>query len=551
MTKKIFQSILIVAAVVLAASFAMILGVLYDYYTGVLDTQLQTQATLIAKGIGDEGVAYFDGLRMEGCRATWIGSDGTVLYDSDAEASSLESHADREEFMEALASGVGRSARYSATMTERMLYYAERLADGSVIRTANAQNTVLALVLSMTLPLLIVLAIAILLSAVLASKLSKRIVKPLNALDLDDPLRNAAYDELSPLLTRIARQHRQIDAQLQELHRKQEEWNAVTGSMNEGIVLLSESNAILSINESAAAILHTTASCVGEDLLAVCRRLDIQALLEKMATGQKAEMIAAFDGAEYQVNASSVLSDGKAKGAALLFFDVTDRAHAELMRREFTANVSHELKTPLHIISGTAELMKSGLVKPEDMDKFIDTVYSEAQRMVALVEDIIELSRLDEGVENAPRERIRLKSIAESAAQQLQPAAQKENIDLRVCGDDVTIYGIPSLIGELVYNLCENAVKYNKTGGSVDILLEDAQTAVILTVSDTGVGIPAESRERIFERFYRVDKSRSKAIGGTGLGLSIVKHVARLHGANLSVTSEIGQGATFRVEFPK
>lgn len=393
--------------------------------------------------------------------------------------------------------------------------------------------------------------LAFALSSALASSLSKRIVRPLNALNLDEPLKNETYDELSPLLTRIERQHRQIDDQMKELRRKRGEWDAVTGSMNEGIVLLSENGMILSINKSAMKLMGAEGDCVGRDMLSVCRRIDVQQLLERAAGGEKAELVADFSGAEYQLDASPVVSSGEVKGIALLFFDVTERMRAEQMRREFTANVSHELKTPLHIIAGTAELMKNGLVAREDMPRFIERLYEESRRMSRLVNDIIELSRLDEGAENAPRIEMSLKAAAEGAAERLAPEAEKENIRIAVSGDDAKITGVPSLIGELVYNLCDNAIKYNRPGGRVDISISDGRDGAVLTVADTGVGIPRESLERIFERFYRVDKSRSKATGGTGLGLSIVKHAALLHGAWVGVESEPGRGSTFRVTFPK
>ena len=551
MTKKIFRSILIVASAVLAAGFLIVLGFLYEYYAGIQEQQLKTQTALVARAVENEGAAYFEGFSAEGCRVSWIDADGTVLYDSSADAATLENHADREEFIEAVKSGFGASTRYSATLTERMLYTAQRLSDGTVVRLASAHSTVLSLFLGMLQPVCLVLIGAVILSAVLASRLAKRIVKPLNALNLDTPLENETYDELSPLLTRIEQQHRQIDRQRRELQRRREEWNAVTGSMNEGILLLSEENAVLSLNKSAARLLDAPEDCIGSDLLAVCRRLEIQQLLQKAARGEKAEAVVGFANGEYQIDASPVMSGGKVKGTALLFFNVTDKIQAEQMRREFTANVSHELKTPLHIISGTAELLKNGLVEPEDQSAFIERIYTESQRMVVLIDDIIELSRLDEGARDAPREQIDLKSMAESVLCRLAPEAQKAEVTLTLNGTEAAISGVPALIAELLYNLCDNAVKYNRPGGSVTVGIEERQAEVVLTVSDTGIGIPPEAQGRVFERFYRVDKSRSKEIGGTGLGLSIVKHVARLHHANLLLTSTPGQGSTFAVVFPR
>ena len=551
MTKRIFRAILSVAAAILAACFLIILGVLYTYFNGISAAQLRTQTGLVAQGLSHEGAAYFDGLDTGSYRVTWIDAGGAVLYDTESDPADMESHADREEFREAAETGLGESARYSVTLTERMLYCAARLPDGSVVRVASAQHTILTLVLGMLQPLILVLVLAIVLSALLASRLAKRIVRPLNELRLDAPLENEAYEELSPLLTRIEHQKRQIAAQLEELRRKQEEWDTVTGSTGEGIVLLNENNAVLSINRSALSLLRADKGCVGQDFLTVCRRLDVQALLEKAAVGDTAETTLPLDGRIYQVNASPVLSGGEVKGTALLFFDVTEKAQTEQLRREFTANVSHELKTPLHTISGSAEIMKNGLVAAEDMPRFLDRIYTESQRMITLVDDIIRLSRLDEGAGDGPRERLSLKALAEDAAERLRPQADLRQISLSVSGDPGQITGITPLVAELVDNLCDNAVKYNRPGGSVQLQVADEPGEAVLTVADTGIGIPAEDRDRVFERFFRVDKSHSKEIGGTGLGLSIVKHVARLHQAKVELHSELGAGTTVTVRFPK
>ena len=551
MTKRIFRAIMIVAAAILAACLVIIMSVFYDYFTGLSAAQMQTQTSLIAQAVENEGKEYFDGLDVGSYRITWIDAGGTVLYDTKTDPAEMESHADREEFVEASKSGTGESSRYSSTLTEQMLYYAERLADGSVVRVARSQHTILTLVLGMLQPILIVLFLAIILSAVLASRLSKRIVKPLNEMNLDEPLENDAYEELTPLLTRIERQHRQITAQMDELQRRREEWDAVVGSMNEGIVLLSGDGNVLSINKSAMKLLDTDKSSLGQQFLTVCRRLDIQALLDKAADGKTAELTVELGGREYQADASPVISDGETKGTALLFFDITDKARAEQMRREFTANVSHELKTPLHTISGSAEIMKNGLVEPEDMPRFIERIYTESQRMITLVDDIIRLSKLDEGADDVPRESLSLRAIAEDVAKRLAPQAEQRHVSLTVSGDVGKISGVPPLVAELIYNLCDNAIKYNKDGGSVQLSIEDTATEAVLTVSDEGIGIPPESQDRVFERFYRVDKSHSKEIGGTGLGLSIVKHVARMHGARLELNSKLDEGTSITVGFPK
>ncbi len=551
MTKKIFISILLVSAVVLLACFAITVGVLYSYYTGISESQLKAQTSVISHAVENEGIGYFNDFKENGCRVTWINSDGTVIYDSEAQASSLESHADREEFIEALETGFGKSSRYSSTLTERMLYCAQKLADGTVIRTAYPQSTVFMLFLGMLPPLCIVFIISIALSGLLAYRLSRQIVQPLNAIDLDKPLENETYDELSPLLKRIELQHRQIDRQLNELSRKREEWNAVTESMNEGIVLLSADNTVLSINKSASLLLDTSSDCIGQDMLEICRRIDIQSLICQATEGKNAEITAELRGREYQINASPIVSDGSVKGTALLFFDVTDKLQAEQMRREFTANVSHELKTPLQVISGTSELMINGLVKNEDIPKFAERIHGESLRMITLVDDIIELSRLDEGAAEVPKEKVCLVTAAEAVAERLAVSAQHKDVSVSVAGDKAVINGIPALITELIFNLCDNAIKYTLPGGRADIVIKDENNEAVLTVSDTGVGIPEDAQSRVFERFFRVDKSRSKEIGGTGLGLSIVKHIAEIHNARIYLKSKPGKGTSITVVFPK
>ena len=551
MTKKIFISILLVSAVVLLACFAITVGVLYSYYTGISESQLKAQTSVISHAVENEGIGYFNDFKENGCRVTWINSDGTVIYDSEAQASSLESHADREEFIEALETGFGKSSRYSSTLTERMLYCAQKLADGTVIRTAYPQSTVFMLFLGMLPPLCIVFIISIALSGLLAYRLSRQIVQPLNAIDLDKPLENETYDELSPLLKRIELQHRQIDRQLNELSRKREEWNAVTESMNEGIVLLSADNTVLSINKSASLLLDTSADCIGQDMLEICRRIDIQSLICQAAEGKNAEITAELRGREYQINASPIVSDRSVKGTALLFFDVTDKLQAEQMRREFTANVSHELKTPLQVISGTSELMINDLVKNEDIPEFAERIHGESLRMITLVDDIIELSRLDEGAAEVPKEKVCLMTAAEAVAERLAVSAQHKDVSVSVAGDKAVINGIPALITELIFNLCDNAIKYTLPGGRADIVIKDENNEAVLTVSDTGVGIPEDAQSRVFERFFRVDKSRSKEIGGTGLGLSIVKHIAEIHNARIDLKSKPGKGTSITVVFPK
>ena len=443
MTKRIFQSICIAAVTVLLASLVLIMGVLYDYFSRVQKEQLSAQADLAARGAADLGMEYFEGLDLGGCRISWIAADGSVLYDNMGDAGSMENHLDREEVQEAMETGRGESSRYSDTLTEKLSYQARLLPDGTVIRLAASQYTAWVLLMGVLQPLLVVVLLAVLLSLLLAYRLSARLVKPLNEVDLSDPLKNVEYEELRPLLSRIDSQHRQLKRDRDELEKNEE------------------------------------------------------------------------------------------------------------IRREFTANVSHELKTPLHSISGYAELLAKGMVRPEDVEKFSSKIYSESQRMTSLVEDIIELSHLDTGAGDMKREDVDLYLIARTAADSLSMAAKEAGVELKVSGESARVYGVPQLLYGICYNLCDNGIKYNREKGRVEISVRNLEGEVELKVSDTGIGIPEESRERIFERFYRVDKSRSKAVGGTGLGLSIVKHAALVHRATIDIDSEPGSGTSFTLHFPK
>lgn len=549
MRKKVFRAILSVAGAVLLASLVLIFGVLYAYFSDVLASQLADETALVAQGVENEGRAYLDSLDAGALRVTWIAGDGTVLFDSQADADQMENHADRPEFQQAEATGTGTGSRVSATLAQNTLYAARRLTDGSVIRLGASHSSVPALLLGVLPSALAIALLAAALAALLARRVAKRIVGPLNALDLDHPLENDAYEELAPLLTRVSRQQRQIAAQLAELRRRRDEFSAVTDSMNEGLVLLDERDCVLSINRAAARIFRTDADCAGRNILTLDRSPALRALLEKAAAGERGEAVAALDGREYQLNASPVLSDGGVLGTALLAFDVTDRRRAEQLRREFTANVSHELKTPLQSIMGAAELLEGGLVRREDEKRFLARIRSEAARLVALVEDIIRLSRLDEGG-RFPEERTALLPLAREAAESLRDAAARAGVTLTVSGEEGPVTGVRQLLWEIVWNLCDNAVRYNRPGGRVEVTVARGEGETVLTVADTGIGIPPEHQSRVFERFYRVDKSHSRTTGGTGLGLSIVKHAAQYHGAAVSLESAEGRGTTVRVVFP-
>ena len=549
MTRKIFLSIMAAAAVVLLCSVLIIMGCLYDYFGGVQERQLEDELALAQTGVECSGKTYLKALEGESYRLTWIAPSGEVLFDSQADESSMENHAQREEVRQALETGEGQSSRYSSTLLEKTIYYAKKLTDGSILRISISRATAGVLVMGMLQPMLVVLAAALILALVLAKRISARIVAPLNRLDLEKPLENDTYEELSPLLTRINQQRRQIDAQLRTLQQKKDEFDQITASMNEGLVLMNEKGTVLSINPAARALFHAEPDCVGRDFLTVERSHEISCAIRRALEEGHAELRVERGGHEYQLDISRIESEGTVIGAVLLAFDVTEQAFAERNRREFTANVSHELKTPLQSIMGSAELIENGLVKQEDMPRFVGHIRTEAARLVTLIEDIIRLSQLDEGGE-LPFEPVDLKKLAEEASASLASAAAEKQVTIRVHGDDRQITTVRRLASEIIYNLCDNAVKYNREGGSVDVTIDGTAHGAVVTVQDTGIGIPPEHQSRVFERFYRVDKSHSRQSGGTGLGLSIVKHAVQYLGGRIELESQLGKGTTMRVHFP-
>lgn len=549
MTKKIFQSILLVAGCVLLASLLIIMGFLYDYFGGVEGNQLRDELSLASAAVEDGGTDYLARLTADRYRLTWIAADGSVIYDTKTDAESLENHASRAEVSQALTTGTGESTRYSSTLMEKTMYYAQRLDDGTVLRISISRATVGMIAVGMIQPLLIVLIVALILSGLLARRLSRRIVDPLNSLDLEHPLDNDAYEELSPLLKRIHRQHVEIQTQLRELREKTDEFTQITGSMREGLILLDEHGSILSINAAAQLLFDADAQCMGKDFLTIERSHEISAAIQAAVTDGHSEVRAERAGRVYQFDISRITSDGKFLGTVILAFDNTEQEFAEQNRREFTANVSHELKTPLQGIIGSAELIENGMVKPDDLPRFVGHIHAEAARLVTLIDDIIRLSQLDEG-DAMPTEAVDLLAVSQEAAENLHDAAAARDVTLSVTGRPVVMPGVRRLIYEIVYNLCDNAIKYNVDGGRVDIAVASGTDGSSITVADTGIGIAPEHQGRVFERFYRVDKSHSKASGGTGLGLSIVKHAVQYHHGRIELESTPGAGTTIRVVFP-
>lgn len=561
MTSRIFRSISTVAIAVFLASLVLIMGVLYDYFSGTQMTRLRSETELVADAVEISGVDYLRSLGKtdDDLRITWIQPDGSVTYDNKADPTGMENHLEREEIKAALADGEGESSRYSTTLTERQLYCARRLDDGSVLRLSASHLSWWVLILSMISPILAVFGIALALSLLLAYRLSRRIVRPLNELDLEHPEPGSYYEELSPLIDRIVGQKNQLRMQKAELDRKTKEFDTATRNMSEGIVLLSESGAVLSINESALRLLGISSYCIGKDLLLFSDSKELRELISAAQSGgEHGERIIELDGGSYQLCASPIMSESKSEsrvsGIALIVFDITEKERAEQTRREFTANVSHELKTPLQNISGCAELLSSGMVKPEDVPRFSERISAESQRMISLVEDIIKLSHLDEGAGDMQWQTV---DVGELAAQELrtaEPAAERAGVklesDMSGLGERM-LYTVPPLLSTVMYNLLDNAIKYNRAGGSVRLTLRGDGEETVLSVADTGIGIPPEARERVFERFYRVDKSHSKEVGGTGLGLSIVKHAAAVLGAKVSLESTLGEGTTVTVRLPR
>ena len=544
MTSKIFRSTIFVAVIVLLCSLGIVMGVLYNHFTGVQVDQLKDELSLAVTGTEQYGKTFLDNVEADRFRVTWIDTDGTVLFDTWVDESTMENHADREEIREAFETGSGSAVRNSSTLTEQTYYEARKLQDGTVLRISTNQASAWALMMDLLWPILLIAVLAIGLSALLARRMATRIVEPLNSLNLEQPLSNDTYEELSPLLRRINQQNLQIAAQMRKLRRKADEFVQITSHMQEGLVVLDKETRIRSINSAALRIFGAEEDCVGTSFFQINRSHALRNALNDALDRGHGSAVQVLEGRAYRFDMSGIKSEGKLLGAVILAVDVTESRNAEQLRREFSANVSHELKTPLQGIIGSAELLESGLAKPEDQPRFVGHIRKEASRLVNLIEDIIRLSQLDEGVE-LPAESVDMLALAEEVKTLLLPSATQKNVSITVSGTGFTIIGVRRMLHEIIYNLCDNAIKYNVPGGSVTIHTENNR----LIVSDTGIGIPAEHQDRIFERFYRVDKSHSKASGGTGLGLSIVKHAVAYHKAEIRLESTAGKGTTITVTF--
>ncbi len=549
MTRKIFNSIFIVTGISLLASIVIIIGFLYRYFGEVQENGLKDELELSIAAMEQEGDNYLKKIQSDHYRITWIAGDGTVLYDTITGTENKENHLERIEVKRALETGEGKSKRYSNTLLEKTIYYAKRMKDGTVLRISINSATIWFLVFGMLQPILIVVMIALIMSAILAGRLSKRIVKPFNNLDLENPLDNDIYEEISPLLNRIYKQNNKIKIQLKELQQKSAEFTQITACMKEGLVLMDKNGIILSINPAANYIFSLKESSVGKNFLTIYRDHEVNLCIKSAMELGHSEIQQSRFGREYQFLVSKIESENELIGAVLLIFDVTEKVLAEHNRREFTANVSHELKTPLQGIIGSVELIENNMVKQEDIPRFIGHIRKEAIRLVTLVNDIIRLSQLDEKMELIKEENDLLEIIKE-VVESLQTIAEERKIEIIVHGESSILFGVKKLLYDIVYNLCDNAIKYNLDGGSVKISVKEMKESILFTVSDTGIGIGQEHIDRVFERFYRVDKSHSKESGGTGLGLSIVKHAVAYHHGKIEIQSELGKGTTICVEFP-
>jgi len=550
MVNKIFRSNFFTSMLILLMSFCLTFGVLFSYFEAQMFTELESEAGYISYAVKNEGTEFIDNFNEKGKRITLVSSDGTVLVDTKADAEELENHADRKEIADALKSGKGTSSRYSDTLMQKTLYYAEKLDDGTILRVSTTQNSVVIILLGLLQPLIIIIVLALIISIFLSYRLSKAIIKPINELDLDNPASNETYEELTPLLKKMSAQKKTIDKQIKEAKQKQEEFKLITENMSEGLLVIDKDSNVLSYNQAAVRLLEISDVKSGS-VLAFNRSKGFRSVIEKALSGERAESNISHDENTYNLIANPVYENDKIIGAVIVIIDITESVKREQLRQEFTSNVSHELKTPLTSISGFAEMMKSGGTPDETVVDFSTSIYDEAQRLITLVSDIMKISELDEGAVPIEKENIDIYELSKDIVKRLTPIADKRNITFNIIGDTAKVYGTRKILDEMIYNLCDNAIKYNKENGTVDVIINESKSKVNLTVRDTGIGIPQGEQSRVFERFYRVDKSHSKLVGGTGLGLAIVKHAAAYHDAEISLESIVGKGTSVTIGFNK
>lgn len=551
MTKKIFKSTVLVSAMILILGSALVMGILYRYFGKQLDGELEKEASYLAYGVEQNGVNYLEHLKQKDARITYIDASGNVLYDSQADISSMENHSDRKEFEEAVQKGHGYAERMSSTLSEKTVYYARKLTDGTVLRVAAVHSSILALMLQLLPSVIGVAIVMLILAGIAAARISAKIVKPINTLDLDHPEDNQIYEEVGPLLSRIHKQNYQIQMQLETARRNQEEFQIITENMQEGLLVIDAYTMILSGNSSVWRMFQLREPKTGDSVYSLDRNEDFRKVVEDVLKGQHGSAMLQLDGEYVQLIANPVSRDGKVVGAVLLLVNETEKVERENLRREFSANVSHELKTPLTSISGFAEIIQDGIVQGEDVQKFAGRIYREAQRLIQLVEDTIKISQLDEGENPYEWEKVDAYAVVKNVCGNLRDIAAKKNVHLFIDGEKLIFCTVKPILEEVIYNLCDNGIKYNREDGTVSIHLQELKDSVEIRVKDNGIGIPREDCSRVFERFYRVDKSHSKAIGGTGLGLSIVKHGVTFLGGTLKMLSEEGKGTEITMTFPK
>ncbi len=544
MKKKLFRNILACMIITLTICMALMIFVLNKNFVNIEITQLSKEANLASVGVEKDGQTYLESIHDSEYRVTWLDSDGSVLYDTQVNSSTMENHSSREEFKKAISEGEGSSIRYSSTMLQQNIYYAIKLDDGTVLRVAETYDTVWFLMIRLLTPILWIYVLAITISSLLSNYLAKKLAEPINKIDLDDPLSNDTYEEILPLLKRVDSQNTQIQKQLNDLHQKKKEFQAVTNSISEGLVLLNKDQEVVSVNQAAYQLFQCN------DPNTIIQTEDIQDLIQKVKQGKEAETTIRKDEAIIRIIANPIYSHSVFTGISILAFDVTNTYEAERTRKEFTANVSHELKTPLQTIMGSAELLQNHLVKQEDVNSFYEKIHKESARMLTLIDDIIRLSQLDESSE-VEESTLRINDAVKEAIISLKESASKKNIKIDTQLDDAFIKANNRLIYEIVYNLIDNAIRYSNDDTSILVSTYSKNHLSYVTVQDHGIGIPLEDQNRIFERFYRVDKSHSRATGGTGLGLSIVKHAVKISHGTIHLESEVGKGSTFTVSFPK
>ncbi|HFH7193439.1 TPA: ATP-binding protein [Streptococcus agalactiae] len=546
MTKKIFRTTLSASLGIVLVTILMIMGFLYNYFNRIQREQLRTQTALASQGISFEGKDYFENLKTSNVRITWVDNKGQVLYDTQSDAKHMKNHANRQEIKEAIKSGYGESTRWSATLTEKSIYAAQRLNNGTIVRLSVAQQTIFYLLLGMMSPLAIIILLAIILSVLIVRYIAKKVSEPLNNIDLDHPLSNDSYEEITPLLRRLDSHQAKIQHQKLLLQKRQKEFDTIISKIKEGMILLDDQARIVSINAEALKLFQINDDWHGRFMMEVSRDLTLKDLIDQGLKGKKKEANIDIENNHYRVLVRPTTDNNRVTGLVVLLFDVTDQLQMEQLQREFTANVSHELKTPLHVISGYSELLANQMVPNEEVPQFAAKIHKESERLVKLVEDIINLSHLDEQ-EKLPQETVNLYDLTQKVLEGLQAKADKKHIQINFNGEEAILRGNPVLLNSLVYNLCDNAITYNHEKGQVNVTLKNSPDTITLEVSDTGLGIAEKDKKRIFERFYRVDKSRSKIVGGTGLGLSIVKSALDFHNGSIKVDSHLGQGTTMTV----